>query len=123
MKPTVTRLPPMRVPQTPEKIAMFTLPEAAVVRLKSSLAGGCLVLLAVCQTVNAAAPATDASKTQLSIKDLQKATFRAMGVAWETVAVSEVQRSATDVKWLATTRSQKWHCTAAPDGSNAYCEL
>jgi hypothetical protein len=100
---------------------MFTLSETAVVRLKSSLAGAWLVLLMVCQTVTAA-PVKDASKTQLSVKDLQKATFRAMGVAWETVTVSEVQRSATDVKWLATTRSQKWHCTAAPDGSNAYCE-
>lgn len=100
---------------------MFALPETVMVRLKSSMAAGCLVLLAACQTVSAA-PAKAAGKTQLSIEDLQKATYQAMGVAWETVTVSEVQRGATEIKWVATTRSSKWHCTAAPDGSKAYCE-
>ncbi|HMA49030.1 MAG TPA: hypothetical protein VKP60_04700, partial [Magnetospirillaceae bacterium] len=54
---------------------------------------------------------------------LQKATSAALGnLAWETVQVSEVQHDATSVKWLATTRSNKWHCEAAPDGTKSFCE-
>lgn len=54
---------------------------------------------------------------------LQKATSAALGnTAWESVQVSEVQRDTGRVKWLATTRSAKWHCEAAPDGSKSFCE-
>jgi poly(3-hydroxybutyrate) depolymerase len=84
--------------------------------------------------VLAAAPANSADRTQaaaaagnaskeVSIEMLQKATTLAVGnLAWESVKVSEVERSATSVKWLATTRSMKLNCTAAPDGANPYCD-
>jgi hypothetical protein len=54
---------------------------------------------------------------------LQKATAFGVGnLAWETVSISDVQISRDNVKWLGTTRSAKWRCTAAPDGSKPYCE-
>jgi hypothetical protein len=54
---------------------------------------------------------------------LQKATAFAVGnLAWETVVVADVKRSADKVTWNGVTRSVTWRCTAAPDGTKAYCE-
>lgn len=54
---------------------------------------------------------------------LQKATAFAVGnLAWETVVVAEVKRGADKVTWNGVTRSVTWRCTAAPDGTKAYCE-
>jgi hypothetical protein len=59
---------------------------------------------------------------EAEIELLQKATALAQGeLAWETVQVSDIQRDATSVKWVATTRSLHVHCTAYPDGSGSYC--
>jgi uncharacterized protein YggE len=82
-----------------------------------TLAG--LSVLTGCQTPSAGqGPAKEAS-----IETLQKATSMANGnLAWETVHVSEVQRDAKSVKWLATTRSLRLRCTAQSDGSGSYCE-
>jgi hypothetical protein len=57
-----------------------------------------------------------------TVEDLQKATAFAVGnLAWETVTVTDVQRSATEVKWSGVTRSVTWHCAAAPDGTKPFC--
>jgi poly(3-hydroxybutyrate) depolymerase len=54
---------------------------------------------------------------------LQKATALAVGnLAWETVVVAEAKRSPDKVTWNGVTRSVTWHCSAAPDGTGAYCE-
>jgi poly(3-hydroxybutyrate) depolymerase len=67
-------------------------------------------------------PASHSGKPA-DVQTLQQATTLAIGnLAWESVKVSDVQRDATTVKWVATTRSQKLNCTAAPDGSNPYCQ-
>jgi hypothetical protein len=78
-------------------------------------------MLVGCQTP---APAGGkAASKEASIETLQKATAMANGnLAWEIVKISEVQRDATSVKWLATTRSLRLHCSATPDGSGGYCE-
>ena len=56
-------------------------------------------------------------------QDLQKATSHALGnLAWESVTVSDIERAANGVKWMATTRSHKYHCAAATDGTNPYCD-
>ncbi|MEA3134132.1 MAG: hypothetical protein QOG17_1978, partial [Gammaproteobacteria bacterium] len=56
-------------------------------------------------------------------ESLQKATAFAVGnLAWETVKIVNVERSASQVKWLGLTRSARWRCTAAPDATKAYCE-
>jgi hypothetical protein len=53
---------------------------------------------------------------------LQKATAFAVGnLAWETVVVADVKRGADKVTWNGVTRSVTWRCTAAPDGTKAYC--
>jgi hypothetical protein len=53
---------------------------------------------------------------------LQKATALAQGpLAWELVRISDVQRDAKSVTWVATTRTLHAHCTADPDASGAYC--
>jgi hypothetical protein len=60
---------------------------------------------------------------EAEIETLQKATEMAYGVvAWESWRISAIQRDAASVKWLATGRSANLHCTADPDGSNAFCE-
>ena len=57
------------------------------------------------------------------VESLQKATaFAAGNLAWETVKVVNVERSANQVKWLGLTRSARWGCTAAPDATKAFCE-
>ncbi|WP_293370442.1 hypothetical protein, partial [Phenylobacterium sp.] len=54
---------------------------------------------------------------------LQKATALAVGnLAWETVVVAEVKRGADKITWNGVTRSVTWHCTAASDGTGAFCE-
>ena len=54
---------------------------------------------------------------------LQKATAFAVGnLAWETVDIVNMERSASQVKWVGLTRSARWLCTAAPDASKAFCE-
>jgi poly(3-hydroxybutyrate) depolymerase len=54
---------------------------------------------------------------------LQKATAFAVGnLAWETVKIVNVERSASTLKWVGLTRSARWGCTAAPDATKAYCE-
>jgi hypothetical protein len=54
---------------------------------------------------------------------LQKATAFAVGnLAWESVVVADVQRGPDKVTWDGVTRSVTWHCTAAPDGAQAYCQ-
>src|SRR5882762_7873022 len=56
-------------------------------------------------------------------ESLQKATAFAVGnLAWETVKLVNVERSASQVKWLGLTRSARWRCTAAPDATKTYCE-
>ncbi|MDB5418971.1 MAG: hypothetical protein JWP50_2390 [Phenylobacterium sp.] len=58
-----------------------------------------------------------------SIEDLQKATSLAVGnLAWETVVVQDVQRTADKVTWIGATRSVKWRCGARSDGAQPYCE-
>ncbi|MEA3181053.1 MAG: hypothetical protein QOI59_4576 [Gammaproteobacteria bacterium] len=54
---------------------------------------------------------------------LQKATaFVAGNLAWETVKIVNVERSAREVKWVGLTRSARWRCTAGPDATRASCE-
>ena len=54
---------------------------------------------------------------------LQRATSDAIGnLAWESVTVSAVEKVKGRVKWTATTRSNKYFCTADPDGQNSDCE-
>jgi poly(3-hydroxybutyrate) depolymerase len=56
-------------------------------------------------------------------ESLQKATAFAVGnLAWETVKIVNVERSASRVKWAGLTRSVRWHCTAAPDATKVSCE-
>jgi hypothetical protein len=80
----------------------------------------------VSPAANGATPAyaaTAPSGPPADSEALQKATAIGAGnLAWETVIVSDIRRDATTVKWLATTKSTKWHCTAAPDGTKPYCE-
>ncbi|WEK01148.1 MAG: hypothetical protein P0Y59_05515 [Candidatus Sphingomonas phytovorans] len=54
---------------------------------------------------------------------LQRATSLAIGnLAWESVTVSEVQKTKAGVKWTATTRSNKYFCTADSDSQNPSCD-
>lgn len=54
---------------------------------------------------------------------LQRATSLAIGnLAWESVTVSSVQKAKGKVKWIGTTRSNKYFCTADADGQNSECE-
>ena len=54
---------------------------------------------------------------------LQRATSLAIGnLAWESVTVSEVKKVKGQIKWTATTRSNKYFCTADADGGNSACE-
>ena len=56
-------------------------------------------------------------------ESLQKATAFAVGnLAWETVKLVNVERSASQVKWVGLTRSARWRCTAAPDATKVFCE-
>ncbi|HTI66287.1 MAG TPA: hypothetical protein VL460_01940 [Caulobacteraceae bacterium] len=88
-----------------------------------------LALLGACETVSdnpfyiyrEAAPKPGTKEAE--IETLQKATSLAQGGAWEIIQISDIQRDAKTVKWVATTRALSLHCTADPDGSNAYCEL
>jgi hypothetical protein len=60
---------------------------------------------------------------EAEIETLQKATEMAYGVvAWESWRISDIQRDAKGVTWLAAGRSTNLHCTADPDGDNAFCE-
>jgi hypothetical protein len=88
------------------------------------LAGLCLLGACETTTVGGKAADTAAKSKPADIETLQKATALANGnMAWETVQISEVQREADKVTWLAKTRSLHLHCTAGPDGSASYCEL
>jgi hypothetical protein len=90
-----------------------------------------LSLLGACQSLSydsqqayeqqlAAEPAPGSKEAE--IENLQKATALAQGeLAWETVQISDIQRDAKSVKWVATTRSAHLQCTADPDGSGSYC--
>jgi hypothetical protein len=83
-----------------------------------------LIALAAWQTSVADQKPARAGNTgkQADTETLQKATTLAVGnLAWESVKISDVQRDATTVKWLATTRSMKLNCAAAPDGTNPFC--
>jgi len=58
-----------------------------------------------------------------TIEVLQKATSRAVGnLAWETVDVQGLQRTADSVTWIGATRSVRWRCSARMDGERAHCE-
>jgi hypothetical protein len=58
-----------------------------------------------------------------TLEGLQKATAFAVGnLAWETVKVQDVQRTADKVTWIGATRSVNWRCAARSDGTQAYCE-
>lgn len=60
---------------------------------------------------------------EAEIETLQKAAALAVGnQAWEVVQISNIQRDAANLKWIASTRSRYMACTADPDGSNAYCD-
>ena len=70
----------------------------------------------------APAPAPRKLGPPATIETLQKATALGVGnLAWETVQVEDVQRSADKVTWTGVTRSVKWHCTAKPDGTDPAC--
>lgn len=88
------------------------------------LAAG-LSLLSACQSVSDDDLKIDApppGSKEAEIQTLQKATAQAEGeLAWETVQISNIQRDAATVKWVATTRSLHLNCTADPDGSGSYC--
>jgi poly(3-hydroxybutyrate) depolymerase len=65
----------------------------------------------------------DKPYTGRDAQSLQKATAFAVGnLAWETVKLVNVERSASQVKWVGLTRSARWRCTAAPDATKAFCE-
>jgi hypothetical protein len=87
-----------------------------------------LGVLAVCQAAQAAQTARDPVAELKAYKPtptevLQQATSLAIGnLAWESVKVSEVEKVDGRVRWLATTRSQKYRCTADADGQNSFCE-
>jgi hypothetical protein len=54
---------------------------------------------------------------------LQRATSLAIGnLAWESVTVSEVRRTSNQVRWTATTRSNRYLCTADSSGENPFCD-
>ncbi len=54
---------------------------------------------------------------------MQRATSAAIGnLAWESVTVSAVTKVKGQVKWTATTRSNRYFCTADPDGQNSACD-
>lgn len=54
---------------------------------------------------------------------LQRATSLAIGnLAWESVTVSEVQKTKTGFKWTAKTRSNTYFCIADPQGQDPSCE-
>jgi hypothetical protein len=58
-----------------------------------------------------------------TLEDLQKATSLAVGnLAWETVKVQNVQRTADKVTWIGATRSVNWRCGARSDGTQPFCE-
>jgi poly(3-hydroxybutyrate) depolymerase len=79
-------------------------------------AGGAAQLLRLKQDDDKAYAGRDA-------ESLQKATAFAVGnLAWETVKIVNVERSASQVKWLGLTRSARWRCSAAPDATKAFCE-
>ncbi|MDB5459758.1 MAG: hypothetical protein JWO72_1499 [Caulobacteraceae bacterium] len=93
-------------------------------RLTSLVLLAGLGLLSACETTAAGGKTADtAAKSKLAdVETLQKATALANGnMAWETVDISQVQRDAEKVTWLAKTRSLHLHCTAEPDGSGSYC--
>jgi hypothetical protein len=53
---------------------------------------------------------------------LQRATSLAIGnLAWESVSLSDIQRTRTQVRWTATTRSNRYLCTADANGQNSFC--
>jgi poly(3-hydroxybutyrate) depolymerase len=65
----------------------------------------------------------DKPYTGRDAQSLQKATAFAVGnLAWETVKLVNVERSASQIKWVGLTRSARWRCTAAPDATKASCE-
>jgi poly(3-hydroxybutyrate) depolymerase len=65
----------------------------------------------------------DKPYTGRDAESLQKATAFAVGnLAWETVKVVNVERHASQLKWVGLTRSARWACIAAPDATKAYCE-
>ena len=53
---------------------------------------------------------------------LQKATVQGgVNMAWESIVVSDVAVSQTDIKWKGGSPFTKYNCTARPDGTQAYC--
>ncbi|MDB5702949.1 MAG: hypothetical protein JWN66_65 [Sphingomonas bacterium] len=81
-----------------------------------------LFVLAACQTTSDPLAELRAHKpTPTEI--LQQATSLAIGnLAWESVNISAVEKVDGRVRWLATTRSEKYRCTADADGQNSFCE-
>jgi hypothetical protein len=68
-------------------------------------------------------PKADHVGEAATIEGLQKATSRAVGnLAWETVNVQDVQRTADKVTWIGATRSVHWRCSARSDGERPSCE-
>jgi hypothetical protein len=60
--------------------------------------------------------------TPTEAETLQRATSLAIGnLAWESVSLSDIQRTRTHVRWTATTRSNRYFCTADLDGQNSFC--
>jgi hypothetical protein len=88
---------------------------------------GALGILATCQAAQAQTardPVAELKAYKPTASEvLQQATSLAIGnLAWESVSVSEVTKADGHVRWLATTRSQKYRCTADADGQNSFCE-
>jgi hypothetical protein len=84
-----------------------------------------LTLLGGCETVPVVYkyPEPPKGSKEAEIEMMQKAAALAVGnQAWEPIEISNIQRDATSLKWVAKTRSRDMTCTADPDGSNAYCD-
>jgi hypothetical protein len=90
---------------------------------------GAIALSALVMIQAAAGPVTSDRRlffkphTPDQTETLKRATSLAIGnLAWESVAVSAVQKSKTGIKWTATTRSNTYYCSADPDGQNSSCD-
>jgi hypothetical protein len=60
--------------------------------------------------------------TPTEAETLQRATSLAIGnLAWESVSLSDIQRTRAQVRWTATTRSNRYFCTADANGQNSFC--
>lgn len=94
---------------------------------KLSYGGACLAALLLFQQALNAQVTSDRRMffkphTPDQTETLQRATSLAIGnLAWESVSVSQVEKAKGVIKWIGTTRSNKYFCSADPDGQNPAC--